>query len=310
MSSMPPLRVGARRSTLSRVQTDTAIQMLERSCGLMARFIGIDTSGDKIQDRTLSEIGGKALFSKELDTALLEEKIDIAVHSVKDLESPLHERLTLAAILPRGDSRDGFVSFTAKNITALPKGSVFGTSSPRRQAQILRYRPDLTVTLLRGNVETRLKKLQSGKIAATLMAAIGIERLGISCPISLLEHDVILPAVAQGAIGLVTRKNQPALINQLQTINHKESEICISCERMFLEALGASCRSPVAAHASLYDGLLTLKAQLFHPENAETLSFCETGRPEDALPLGKKAGHYLYEKASHFPNYVFAHAQS
>jgi hydroxymethylbilane synthase len=233
-------------------------------------IVVIRTTGDKVQDRALAEIGGKALWTKELDRALLDNEIDCAVHSMKDVETLRPEAIAIAAMLERADVRDRIVG--AGSIGALRVGAVLGTSSPRRAAQVRRIRPDLKVVLFRGNVETRLAKLAAGEADATLLASAGLIRLGredIGTPIQL---DEMLPAPAQGAVGIECRAGERATRELLATINHEATAQCVLAERALLAALAADCHSPVAALATPEHGTVRLRAELLSEDGAAHVS--------------------------------------
>src|SRR5579862_1449845 len=244
------MRIGTRGSPLALVQTNEVRRALARAhvCD-EARFeiVVIRTSGDAIQDRSLADAGGKGLFTKEIDAALLNGEIDAAVHSSKDLPTFLAEGVTIAGYLPREDVRDAFISARAKSIVELPKGARFGTASPRRQAQILRMRPDLEAVLLRGNVETRLRKTENGEVDATLLAFAGLKRLGLAHrATAILSVSEFLPAVGQGAIALTARASDATVAHALVPIVDPDTGAALVTERAFLAALDGSCRTPIA----------------------------------------------------------------
>lgn len=253
----------------------------------------IKTTGDQVQDRALAEIGGKALWTKELDRALLDGEIDCAVHSMKDVETMRPESIALAAVLKRADVRDRLIG--AESLAALKQGAVVGTSSPRRAAQLLRLRPDLKITLLRGNVGTRLAKIASGEADATLLAAAGLERLGMADGIA-IPVETMLPAPAQGAVGVEARADDRDTLRLLAAIDHGETHACILAERGLLAALKADCHSPVAALATIEGAILTIRAELFSEDGAHHVHAQEVGAPGDpALPIG--VAHDLLERA-------------
>jgi hydroxymethylbilane synthase len=229
-------------------------------------IVVIRTTGDRVQDRALAEIGGKALWTKELDRALGECEIDCAVHSMKDVETIRPDAIRLAAMLPRADVRDRLIG--ADGIAALRPGAVVGTSSPRRRAQLLRLRPDLKVVLFRGNVDTRLAKLREGKADATLLAAAGLDRLGRAVGHA-ISTDEMLPAPAQGAVGIEVRASDEAARAIVGAIDYPATSACVLTERALLAALGADCHSPVAALASLSGEMLTLRAELLSEDGRD-----------------------------------------
>ena len=217
----------------------------------------IKTTGDRITDRPLIEAGGKGLFTKELEEALFAGDIDLAVHSMKDMPAILPQGLAISAILEREDPRDAFVSLKYASLDALPAGAVIGTSSPRRQAQVLRARPDLRVVGFRGNVETRLRKLEEGVADATFLACAGLNRLGLSQHITAaMPTDVMLPAVAQGAIGIEIRADDDATAQLIAPLNDAATALCVTAERAYLAQLEGSCRTPIAGYAELNGGSL------------------------------------------------------
>ncbi len=252
---MPRIKIGTRGSPLALAQARETRERLIAAHGLAPsdiEIVTITTTGDMIKDRPLSEIGGKGLFTKEIEEALLSGAIHLAVHSMKDLPASLPEGLTIAAVLPREDPRDAFMSLVAGSIAELKHGATLGSSSVRRTAQLLRLRPDLKTVQFRGNVETRLRKLSEGVADATFLACAGLNRLGLADKITLaMPTDIMLPAIAQGAIGIEIRDGDQATRELLSAINHTPSEIAVTCERAFLKALDGSCRTPLAGHASL-----------------------------------------------------------
>ena len=269
MSKPTRLRIGTRASPLALAQAyETRIRLAGADPALAANgaveIVEIITQGDKIQDRTLSEIGGKGLFTKEIDDALLQNRVDIAVHSMKDMPTLLPDGMVLACILPRADARDAFISPKAASLAELPAGAVIGTASLRRQAQILNKFPQLKVVPLRGNVQTRLKKLAAGEVDATLLAVAGLHRLYRADVITAaLSETEMLPAVAQGAIGITCREDDDEILAWLARLNCRTSALCVTAERAFLRALDGSCRTPIAAHAVLAeDATLSFKGNV------------------------------------------------
>ncbi|MDO6416200.1 hydroxymethylbilane synthase [Sphingomonas sp. BIUV-7] len=255
---MTAFRLGTRGSPLALVQAEIVRDGLVAAHGIAVEIRVIKTTGDVVQDRPLAEVGGKALWTKELDRALLEGEIECAVHSMKDVETTRPPVITIAAILARADFRDRLIG--AASIADLPAGATVGTSSPRRSAQLLRLRPDLTIIPFRGNVETRLAKLAAGEAEATLLAAAGLDRLGRPEVGMAIPIDLMLPAPAQGAIGVETRENDSRSRSLLAVLNHGPTRRSILTERALLAALGADCHSPVAA---LADDVGMLHAELF-----------------------------------------------
>lgn len=264
----------------------------------------ITTSGDRIQEEALRDYGGKGLFTKEIDTALLEGEVTLAVHSMKDLPAALPDGLCVAAVLPRADVRDAFLSHKAPSLAALPPGAVVGTSSLRRGAQVRRARPDLRIIDFRGNVETRLRKLDEDAADATLLAKAGLDRLGLTDKAaSVLSTDEMLPAVAQGAIGIVVRDSDAQTQSLLAPLNDPVTAIAIACERAFLARLDGSCRTPIAGLAEIADdGALRFRGLILSPGGAEWHDVDVTGAAEQADELGRNAAEELLARAG--PNFL------
>lgn len=265
-----PLRLGTRRSPLALAQAEEARARLIAAHGLAesdVELVTVTASGDRIQDRPLAEIGGKALWTKELDAWLLAGEIDFAVHSAKDVETIRPAGITIAAILPREDVRDVLVG--AASIAALPQGARVGTSAPRRAAQLLHARPDCTVVPIRGNVATRLAKLAAGEADATFLAAAGLNRLGETGTGHPLAEDEWLPAPGQAAIAAECRTGDGATRALLAAIDHAPSRAAVLAERALLAALGGNCHSAIAVLTTANAGELTLRAALFSPDGAE-----------------------------------------
>lgn len=264
----PPLRLGTRGSPLALWQAHMVADALRIAHGLAAdaiEIVTIRTTGDKVQDRALADIGGKALWTKELDRALLAHEIDFAVHSMKDVETIRPSDIVIAAMPERGDTRDRLIG--AASLAALPPDPRVGTSSPRRAAQVRRARPDAHVLLFRGNVDTRLRKLAEGEADATLLAAAGLERLGHGdVGVSL---DDMLPAPAQGAVGVEARADDDATRALLAAIDHGPTSSCVRAERALLAALGADCRSPVAALAQFKQDRILLRAEILSEDGRD-----------------------------------------
>jgi hydroxymethylbilane synthase len=256
------------------------------------------TSGDVIQDRPLSEVGGKGLFTKELEDALLAKQIDAAVHSMKDMATRLPDGLAIAAVLPREDVRDAFISLTHGRLADLPEGAVLGTSSLRRQAQLLRIRPDLKIVQFRGNVQTRLAKLADGVAEATILAAAGLRRLGRADRITeVIETEILLPAAAQGAIGIEIRADDAVTAKQLAALDHQETHIAVLAERAFLGTLDGSCRTPIAALATLADGRLAFRGEVISPDGRRHVAVSRSALPQEAARMGADAGAEVLAKA-------------
>jgi hydroxymethylbilane synthase len=246
-------------------------------------IVPIRTTGDRVQDRPLAEIGGKALWTKELDRALLEGEIDAAVHSMKDVETLRPPGIAIGAMLARADVRDRLVG--AESVAALKHGATVGTSSPRRAAQLRKLRPDLRITMFRGNVDTRLAKVSAGEADATILAAAGLERLGRSEG-SAIPAETMLPAPAQGAVGIEVRADDMDARRIVAAIDHGETHACVLAERGLLAALHADCHSPVGALATIEGAILTLRAELLSEDGAHHVHAQEAGAPGDsALPV-------------------------
>jgi hydroxymethylbilane synthase len=257
-------------------------------------IVVIRTTGDRVQDRTLAAIGGKGLFTKEIEEALADGRIDLAVHSLKDVATFLPDGLVLAAILPRDDPRDAFVSATVASLAALPQGATVGTASLRRQAQLLRRRPDLRVVPLRGNVETRLRKLDAGEIDATLLALCGLERLGLAQRASeILSRGIMLPAVGQGALAVECRAGDDGLRGRLAALHDPTSGACVAAERAMLAALDGSCRTPIAGLAEPAGEGLTLEGALLQPDGSDEIRGWRTGDFAEIAALGEDLGAEL-----------------
>jgi hydroxymethylbilane synthase len=289
--------LGTRGSPLALMQANQARQRLAEAHGWEIERIAlkvIRTSGDAIQDRPLAEAGGRGLFTKEIDAALLAGAIDAAAHSAKDLPSIMPDGVVIAAYLPREDVRDALVSALADTIEGLPLGATFGAASLRRQAQALRLRPDLKPVLLRGNVETRLNKAESGGVGATLLALAGLKRLGLGHRArAVLDIDRFLPAPGQGAIAITARAGDTRVLEALKAISDAETWVTLTAERAFLAELEGSCRTPIAGLARLDAGRLRLTGEVLRPDGSERFDVAAEGAPADAERLGREAGRDL-----------------
>lgn len=266
------IRLGTRGSPLAMAQAHMVAAALEEAHGWARGTVAIrtvKTSGDRIQDRPLAEVGGKALWTKELDVALLAGETDVSVHSMKDVESERPDALIVAAMLPRADVRDRMIG--AASIADLARGAIVGTSSPRRAAQLRGKRPDLHIVTLRGNVETRLAKRDNGDVDATLLAAAGLDRLGKSEIGTAISVDEMLPAPAQGAVGIECRADDARVIALLRKIDHRSTHDAVLTERAFTRALGGTCHSPVAALALVDGDMLDFRCELLSEDGAERL---------------------------------------
>jgi hydroxymethylbilane synthase len=301
-SAAPFLRIGTRGSPLALWQAHEVQARLAAAHRVAPETIAITvikTSGDIIQDRPLSEVGGKGLFTKEIEQALSDGRIDLAVHSSKDMPTALPDGLMLAACLPREDVRDAFISRKAATLAALPRGAVVGTASLRRQAMVKRLRPDLQVVSFRGNVETRLKKLADGVVDATLLALAGLKRLGrVDAATSILDVDAFLPAVGQGAIGIETRADDRRTRDLVARIGDADTLSALTTERAFLAVLDGSCRTPIAGHARVDGGTVTFRGLILRPDGSEALETSRSGVVADAATLGADAGRELKGRAA------------
>jgi hydroxymethylbilane synthase len=285
-----PLRIGTRGSPLALAQAHETRARLMAAHGLPeAAFaiVVIKTTGDRVLDRPLSEIGGKGLFTREIEDALIAGEIDIAVHSMKDMPTLQPDGLAITCLLPREDVRDAFVTLGDVTLASLPAGTVVGTSSLRRRAQLRHRRPDLAVVEFRGNVQTRMRKLSEGVAEATFLAMAGLRRLGMNniarAPI---EPDEMLPAVAQGAIGIEQRRDDDRVSALLAPIHHAETGHRLTAERAFLRGLDGSCQTPIAGLAELHDGTLRLRGEILRPDGSECLASETAGPVSEADAMG------------------------
>ncbi|MBK8176268.1 MAG: hydroxymethylbilane synthase [Rhodospirillales bacterium] len=296
------LRIGTRGSPLALAQTETVRALLAAhvpALGAPDAFetMIIRTTGDKVLDRPLAEIGGKGLFSKEIDEAMLDGRIDLAVHSVKDLPTFLPDGIVLAAVLPREDPRDVLIASVGR-IALLPTGALIGTSSPRRQAQLLARRPDLRIAPLRGNVHTRLRKVADGTVAATLLARAGLNRLGLGGTGTPIDESELLPAVGQGAIGVTCRDDDPMVVDWLAAIGDDHARIEVTAERAMLAALDGSCRTPIGGLGRCgSSGGFDLRGLVVRPDGSELMRGERRGVARDAVAMGDDLGQELRGRA-------------
>lgn len=301
LQESPLLRIGSRGSPLALAQAREVKDRLATAAGLDGARIEIKvirTTGDAIQDRPLAEAGGKGLFTKEIEEALASGVIDLAVHSTKDMPTVLPRGLVLAGFLPREDARDAFICRKADSLDALLPGAVVGTASLRRQAMVKRLRQDLDVVTLRGNVETRLRKLDAGEVDATLLAVAGLKRLNLlSVATAILNVDAFLPAVGQGAIAIEARGEDAASRALVAAIDDADTATAIAAERAFLAVLDGSCRTPIGGHARLSGGMLHFRGMIVRPDGTEAFDVFREGRREDAALLGADAGRELKGRA-------------
>ena len=293
------LRIGTRGSPLALAQAHETRRRLAAALSIdedAIAIVTIRTSGDRITDRPLSEVGGKGLFTKEIDEALLGGAIDIAVHSAKDLPTALPDGTLIAATLPREDTRDALLSPRAARIEDLPEGAVLGTSSLRRRAMALRLRPDLRVVDFRGNVQTRIRKLEEGVADATILAMAGLNRLGLAeRAAGAIDAPGWLPAVAQGTIAIAARSDDAAIRERLARIDHAPTSVTLAAERAFLAVLDGSCRTPIGGLATLGDdGTLTIRGAIVRPDGSAAHEAERTGPAADAAALGAAVGDELH----------------
>ncbi|MFS7939336.1 putative hydroxymethylbilane synthase [Helianthus anomalus] len=301
------IRIGTRGSPLALAQAyETRDKLIASSSELAEEgaieIVVIKTTGDKILSQPLADIGGKGLFTKEIDEALLNSEIDIAVHSMKDVPTYLPEKTILPCNLPREDVRDAFISLNATSLADLPAGSVVGTASLRRKSQLLHRYPSLSVLEnFRGNVQTRLKKLNDGVVVATLLALAGLKRLNMTEHVSsILPINDMLPAVAQGAIGIACREGDDKMANYIAKLNHEETRLAVACERAFLLTLDGSCRTPIAGYACKdEDGNCLFRGLVASPDGTKVLETSRKGSYayEDMILMGKDAGEELLSRA-------------
>jgi hydroxymethylbilane synthase len=299
--SATPLRIGTRGSPLALVQARTVRERLAAALGRPADTIElkiIRTTGDTIIDRPLAEEGGKGLFTKEIEEALMRGDIDLAVHSAKDMPTFLPKGLILAACLEREDPRDVFISAKAKTIAALPQGAKVGTASLRRQAIMKRARPDLEVAPLRGNVETRLRKLDDGEADAIILALAGLRRLGLEGRATrIMSADEFLPAAGQGAIAIETREDDAETRALLAKIDHSDTLTAVAAERAFLAVLDGSCKTPIGAHAIIEGETLRFRGLIARPDGSAAHDIAATGARSDAVQIGESCARELKQRA-------------
>jgi hydroxymethylbilane synthase len=294
----PLLRLGTRGSKLALVQTGLVRDALAAAVPALAapgtiEIVVIKTSGDIIQDRPLSEAGGKGLFVKEIEEALFANRVDAAVHSMKDMPTAQPAGLGIVAFLPRQDARDVLIAGPAKRIADLKQGAVVGTSALRRRAQLLHLRPDLRIVNLRGNVDTRLRKLEAGEVEATILAKAGLNRLGLDNVGAVVPEADMLPAVGQGAVCIECRLDDDRTRDWLALIGHTETGIRVAAEHAMLAVLDGSCRTPIAGHAVLEGSALWLRGQIARPDGSQVIATERRGAPADAAKLGRDAGEEL-----------------
>lgn len=295
------VRIGTRGSPLALVQAHAVRDRLAQVHGLDPARIVIEvirTSGDTVQNRLLADLGGKGLFTKEIEEALLKGSIDVAVHSAKDVPTFLPDGLWLCGWLPREDVRDVFISRKAPSLMELPAGSLVGTASLRRQAMVLKRRPDLRVGLLRGNVETRLRKLDEGQADATLLALAGLKRLKLEkAATQIFSIDEFLPAVGQGAIAIESRRDDDRVNTLVAAISDADTQTALDCERSFLALLDGSCKTPIGGHCVVTGDRISFRGQIISPDGREEYEALREGARSEAAALGADAGQELRARA-------------
>ncbi len=293
-SSLRPIRIGTRGSPLALAQAHAVRDALAAAANVPAdhhAIVVVSTVGDRVLDRPLAEIGGKGLFTREIEDGLRNGSLDVAVHSAKDMETATPGDLAIAGYLPREDARDVLVSRDGSSLDDLPRGAVVGTASLRRAALLLRLRPDLTITTLRGNVQTRLGKLAAGGVDATLLALAGLKRLGLEhVATEILATDRMLPAVGQGAIALEIRAGDGETAARLAPILCRRTGAAVAAERAYLAELDGSCRTPIAGHAEIVGGRLLFRGMVLKPDGSAWRDVSGDGDPAQAAAIGAKAG--------------------
>ena len=284
------VRIGTRGSPLALAQARIVAQALNRPCEIVV----VKTTGDHILDRPLAEVGGKGLFTKEIEDKLLDGSIDIAVHSMKDMPTELPKGLVMGAMLERADPRDALLARGATCIAELRRGAHVGTASLRRAAQLSAKRPDLRISTLRGSVQTRIRRVEEGAFDATLLAEAGLERLGLDSSLrEPLSIEEMLPAVAQGAIGIECHDERAEVRSMLAAIDHPATSLCVEAERAFLRALDGSCRTPIAGHARLIDGRVEFRGLLAKPDGTAVHRRQASAAADMAVEMGRKLGEEL-----------------
>jgi len=295
------IRIGTRGSRLALWQAAAARDALAAAHGLdpeAVEIVPITTSGDVIRDRPLADAGGKGLFTKEIEQALLSGAVDLAVHSAKDMETVLSDGLVIGAVLPREDVRDALVARAAESLDALPAGARVGTASLRRAALVRRARPDVEIALLRGNVPTRLKRVEAGDFDATLLAVAGLKRLGLEHHVrALLPPDLFPPACGQGAIAIECRASDRRMRELLAPVDHRETAAAVACERAFLAALDGSCRTPIGGYARVEGGILRFDGTVLSEAGTESHSASASGDSGEAEAIGREAGEDIRRRA-------------
>ncbi len=293
-----PVRIGTRGSPLALTQTRwVEARLLEQHPGLVTELVIIKTTGDQLKDVPLAQVGGKGLFIKEIEEALLAGEVDLAIHSLKDMPAEMPPGCVLGAVPPREDCRDAFISQRYASLMEIPAGGRVGTGSLRRKVQVLHRRPDLEVVHLRGNVDTRLRKLETEGLDAIILAAAGLKRLGLGhIPRGYLAATEMLPAIGQGALGLEVRAGDQEMLDLLAPLNHVPTQVAVTAERAFLARLEGGCLVPVAALGSLADGVLSLEALISDLEGKQVLQDRLTGPPKEAASMGRLLAEMLLDR--------------
>ncbi len=298
---MTRIRIGTRGSPLALKQAEmvrTTLAGTHRLAVEEIEIVPIKTTGDMRREGPFEAAGGKGIFTKEIDEALRSGRVDLAVHSAKDVQTVLPEGLTIAATLPRADSRDAFLSTRVASLETLPRNATLGTASVRRQALALRIRPDLKISLLRGNVQTRMDKMKAGECDATILAYAGLQRLGLTAhAAAVLDPMKYPPALAQGIIAVEAKANDGKILPLLAAINHLDSFAALIAERAFLLALDGSCRAPIAGHARIEGSRLKFVGLVITPDGRAFAGVQHEGAARDALKIGREAGEYLLKRA-------------
>ncbi|MCK5750472.1 MAG: hydroxymethylbilane synthase [Oricola sp.] len=301
MAAQGKIRIGTRGSPLALAQANEVRDRLVAAHGIAPDDVEvavISTAGDRIQDRPLSEVGGKGLFTQELEEQLFDGRIDLGVHSSKDMPTVLPDGLTITAFLEREDPRDAFISSKAQSLMELPQGAVVGSSSLRRQAMIRRLRPDIEVVQFRGNVQTRLRKLSEGVADATLLAIAGLHRLHMAgVATDLMDPDLFLPAPGQGAICIEGRVGDARTDALVEPLNHDATAMALVCERAFLAELDGSCRTPIAGLATVSDAGIAFRGMILTPDGTQAHDIARNGDTGDAAAIGREAGRFLRHQA-------------
>lgn len=298
MASGVQIRLGTRASALARWQADWVLARLQER-GARVTLVPISTSGDRDQHLPVDQLGGQGVFTKEIQRALLDDRIDLAVHSLKDLPTAAIEGLSLAAVPSRAPAGDVLVSRRYPRLSELPEGAVVGTGSLRRQSQLLHYRADLKVQEIRGNVDTRLRKLDEGQFDAIVLAEAGLQRLGLADRITeLVPPSILLPAVGQGALGLETRADDRATRSAVEPLDHAQTHAAVIAERAMLAALHGGCMAPIAAWARVEEGILHITGRVLRRDGSEKLEASHLGPPDDAASIGRELADKLIARGA------------